>query len=104
MAKYEHLPIYKKAYDFALYCEKVVRNFSRYHKYTLGTELREGSREIIRLIHAANDGDWIWTSDKWAEDPASSVWAVSFRYGFCVDHRVHVVSYVRAVRGGQLII
>ena len=57
MAKYEHLPIYKKAYDFALYCEKVVRNFSRYHKYTLGTELREGSRELIRLICAANDGD-----------------------------------------------
>ncbi len=42
MAIYEHLPIYKKAYDFALYCEKVVRNFSRYHKYTLGSELEEG--------------------------------------------------------------
>ena len=57
MAKYEHLPIYKKAYDFALYCEKIVRNFSRYHKYTLGTELREGSRELIRLIRAANESD-----------------------------------------------
>ncbi len=55
MAKYEHLPIYKKAYDFALYCEKVVRNFSRYHKYSLGAELREGAREVIRLIRLAND-------------------------------------------------
>lgn len=41
MAQYEHLPIYKKAYDLALYFEKIVRNFSRYHKYTLGTEMRE---------------------------------------------------------------
>jgi len=55
MAKYEHLPIYKKAYDFALYCKKIVRGFSRYHKYTLGSELRVGSREVIRLIRQAND-------------------------------------------------
>jgi hypothetical protein len=41
MAHYEHLPIYKKAYDLTLYFENIVRNFSRYHKYTLGTELRK---------------------------------------------------------------
>jgi hypothetical protein len=31
MARYEHLPIYKKAMDLAVYEEKIVRNFSRYH-------------------------------------------------------------------------
>ena len=36
MARYEHLSIYKQA----VYVEKTVANFSRYHKYTLGTELR----------------------------------------------------------------
>jgi hypothetical protein len=55
MAHYEHLPIYKKAYDLTLYFEKIVRNFSRYHKYTLGTELREKSREILQLIRQANN-------------------------------------------------
>jgi HJR/Mrr/RecB family endonuclease len=55
MARYEHLPIYKAAFDFCLYIEKIVKNFSRYHKYTLGTELRECSREIIRLIIRANN-------------------------------------------------
>ena len=44
MAQYEHLPIYKAAFDLNLYVEQIVRNFSRYHKYTLGTELRERSR------------------------------------------------------------
>jgi len=55
MAHYEHLPIYKKAYDLTLYFEKIVHDFSRYHKYTLGTELRELSREVLRLIRHAND-------------------------------------------------
>jgi hypothetical protein len=57
MAQYEHLPIYKKAYDLTLYFEKIVRNFSRYHKYTLGAELRELSREVLRLIRRANDAE-----------------------------------------------
>lgn len=39
MARYEHLPIYKKAMDLTVYFEKIVRNFSRYNKYTLGSEL-----------------------------------------------------------------
>jgi hypothetical protein len=30
MARYEHLPIYKEAFDLALYFEKTVRGMSRY--------------------------------------------------------------------------
>ena len=44
MARYEHLPIYREAYDLTLHIEKIVQNFSRYHKYTLGTDLRNGMR------------------------------------------------------------
>ena len=47
MAQYEHLPIYKKAMDLTIYFEKIVRNFSRYNKYTLGSELRTVSRDIV---------------------------------------------------------
>jgi len=54
MARYEHLSIYKKAMDLAVYLEKIVRNFSRYHKYTFGTELRAKSREIVGVTIAAN--------------------------------------------------
>jgi hypothetical protein len=55
MAQYEHLPIYKKAFDLTVYFEKIVRNFSRYHKYSLGTELRQLSHEVVRQIVRANN-------------------------------------------------
>jgi len=54
MALHENLPIYKRALDLAVYFEKIVKNFSRYHKYTVGTELRNLSREILTLIVKAN--------------------------------------------------
>ncbi|MBN1887428.1 MAG: hypothetical protein JW850_05540 [Thermoflexales bacterium] len=49
MARYEHLPIFHAAYELAVHVEKIVRHFSRYHKYTLGTELRNKSRGIYRI-------------------------------------------------------
>ncbi len=51
---YENLPVYKKALDLTVYFEKIVSNFSRYHKYTVGTELRNLSRKILILIAKAN--------------------------------------------------
>jgi len=54
MAQYEHLPIYKKAMDLAIYMEKVVKGFSRYHKYSIGADLRNLSREVVRFIIAVN--------------------------------------------------
>jgi len=54
MAQSEHLPIYKRSYDLCLYFEQIVRNFSRYHKYSLGQELRDGARRVLLLGVRAN--------------------------------------------------
>ena len=54
IARYEHLPIYKKAVELAVYLQQVVRNFSRYNKYSIGEELRGLSRKCILLIIRAN--------------------------------------------------
>ena len=35
--------------------EKLVAGFSRYHKYTLGTELRQGSRAVLQQVLRANN-------------------------------------------------
>jgi hypothetical protein len=55
MARDDHLPIDRAAFDLAVHIEKLVRQFSRYHKYTLGTGLRDGSRRILARIIEAND-------------------------------------------------
>jgi len=55
MARYEHLPIYKSAFDLAKYFDQIVRNFSRYNKYTYGSDLRNLSREILKGIIRANN-------------------------------------------------
>ena len=50
MARYEHLPIYKAAMEMAVYLDGLVRQFSRYHKYTTGQDLRNLARDIIKLV------------------------------------------------------
>jgi hypothetical protein len=54
MARYDHLPIYKAAMDLAIYVEKIVRHFSRYDRYTLGSDLRQRRREAVGVTLAAN--------------------------------------------------
>ena len=60
MALTEHLTIYKSAYDLCLYIEQVVRNFSRYHKYSLGADLRDGAMEVLKLVlRQFKFGNWV---------------------------------------------
>lgn len=47
MARYEHLPIYAKAYQLALYVEQQVHGFPRFHKYALGADLRMLCRQRV---------------------------------------------------------
>ncbi len=49
-AAYEGLPIYRAAIDLVVYFEVIVRGFSRYHKYTIGTDTRNLSYEIMDAI------------------------------------------------------
>ena len=54
MARYENLPIFKRAMELTVKVEKVVRQFSRYNKYTLGAELRGQCHEVLALIAEVN--------------------------------------------------
>lgn len=55
MAQSEHLPIYRDAFELLVYLENAVQTFSKYHKYTLGTDLRNSAREVLKLIVRANN-------------------------------------------------
>ena len=51
---YDKLPIFKSAMDLVAYTESIVKNFEKYHKYTMGEELRNRSRDILFGIQKAN--------------------------------------------------
>ena len=55
MARFDHLPIYRQAQELMVYVETVVRGFSRYHKYTIGTRLREATWQVVTLVVKANN-------------------------------------------------
>ena len=46
-------PIYRDCQRLLQHTEAVVRRFSRYHKYTLGTDLRRQAMEVMRTVHRA---------------------------------------------------
>ena len=54
MAVYDHLPIFKVMMEATVMVENTVKFFSRYHKYTLGTELRTMCHDALGLIMEAN--------------------------------------------------
>jgi hypothetical protein len=55
MRHLNHLPIWRDANRLLLAIEQAVRQFPRYHKYTLGTELRRQAMQVCRLIMRAAD-------------------------------------------------
>lgn len=52
--KYENLPIFRAALKLCVYIETIVKGFEKYHKYTIGVDLRTASKELLFLIHRAN--------------------------------------------------
>ncbi|MDQ7084921.1 MAG: DUF1566 domain-containing protein [Sulfurovum sp.] len=49
----EKLPIFRKALALCVYIESIVKGFDRYHKYTIGKEMREFSQSLIFAINKA---------------------------------------------------
>ena len=49
----QQLPIWRDANRLLVEVETVVRSFSRYHKYSLGTDLRKQAMNLCRLISVA---------------------------------------------------
>jgi len=55
MAKYDQLPIYRKGLELIVFLEKAVRQFSRYHKYSIGERLRQTSWNVVTLVVKSNN-------------------------------------------------
>jgi len=51
---YTNLPIFKASLDLAVYLDSIVKNQDRYHRYTIGSDLREYSKQILFFVSKAN--------------------------------------------------
>jgi len=49
-----HLPIFKSALDLCVYVEIMVKSFEKYHKYTIGHDMRAFAKEMLFLINRVN--------------------------------------------------
>jgi len=49
----KQLPIWRDANRLLLEVEQAVRHFPKYHKYTLGTEMRQQAMKICQLVSRA---------------------------------------------------
>ncbi len=54
MAQYSHLPIYTKTYEFIKFTCRIVQQFRKEYKYTLGTELQQINWQILDEIIKTN--------------------------------------------------
>lgn len=46
-------PIYRDCRRLLVHTESMVRRFSRYHKYTVGTDLRQQAMQLMRSVNLA---------------------------------------------------
>ncbi len=50
----ENFPIFKLALELCIYVETRVKGFDKYHKYTIGEDMRKFSRELPFLLSKIN--------------------------------------------------
>ena len=57
---YEALPIYKTASDLVVLLDKIVRVFPRYHKYTIGSRMRDMAIACLSSDDVRGSADASW--------------------------------------------
>jgi len=51
MANHEKFPIFRSALELCVYIETIVKGFDRYHKYTIGEDMRRFSKDLLFIIN-----------------------------------------------------
>lgn len=54
MAQYSHLPIYIKTYEFIKYVYKIIQQFRKEYKYTLGEEIQQIAWQMLDEVIKTN--------------------------------------------------
>lgn len=49
--KNEKFPIFRSALELCVYIETIVKGFEKYHKYTIGEDMRTFSKDMLFIIN-----------------------------------------------------
>ncbi|HOB72548.1 MAG TPA: four helix bundle protein [bacterium] len=55
MKNYDNMKMYRSAFSLMLYIEEEVAKFPRYHKYSIGSEIRKMIFEIVTMLAGFNE-------------------------------------------------
>ena len=86
-------PIYRDCRRLLVHTEQAVRGFSRYHKYTVGTDLRQNAMRIMRTVHRA-----VYDKTQHAKHLDALVWAVD-DYKLTLQLSMEVQAFTHAGKG-----
>jgi len=87
-------PVYRDCRRLLVHTEAVVQRFSRYHKYTVGTDLRQQAMALMRGVHLA-----VYDRPNQPRHVQALVWLAD-DYKLTLQLAIEVGAFVHA-KGGQ---
>ncbi len=86
-------PIYRDCRRLLVHTEEAVRRFARYHKYTVGTDLRRQAMTVMRGVHHA-----VFDKARQAEHIEALVWRID-DYKLTLQLAMEVGAFTHGTKG-----
>ena len=86
-------PIYRDIRRLLVHTEDVVRRFARYHKYTVGTDMRQQAMQLMRCVHHA-----VYEPARQIEHISALVWQVD-HYKLTLQLAMEVGAFTYSAKG-----
>jgi hypothetical protein len=86
-------PIYRDCRRLLIHTEESVKRFSRYHKYTVGTDLRQNAMRVMRGVHRA-----VYDKAQQAKHIEMLVWLID-EYKLTLQLGMEIGAFVHPTKG-----
>lgn len=86
-------PIYRDCRRLLVHTEEAVRRFARYHKYTVGADLRRQAMAVMRAVHHA-----VFDKPRQLEHIEALIWRVD-DYKFTLQLAMEVGAFTHGAKG-----
>lgn len=88
-------PIYRDCHRLLVHTEQMVMRFARYHKYTVGTDLRQRAMQLMRQVNKA-----VHDKPRQTEHVQALVWQVD-DYKLSLQLAIDVGAFAHSTKGQQ---